>query len=234
MVEARDVTLGYSGRPVLADMTLRIDRGELVGLLGVSGAGKSTLLAALAGGDVVLDGTLRIAGRDPRRTSHPIGLVPQLTEERWGPLCVEEVVALGLPRRGLRTSASERVTVRERLAMLGLERLGRRRMHELSGGQRQRVAIARALASSPNLLLCDEPTSGADPVLATEIVGVLSRVAKSGTTVLIATHDLGVVVPKVDRVIGIATGKVVLDAAGKRIDDNALAFVYGADVVTKR
>jgi ABC-type Mn2+/Zn2+ transport system ATPase subunit len=232
-VSARGLSLGYDGRNVLNELNFDIPRGELVGLLGVSGAGKSTLLGALAGADVVTKGRLEVGGRDPRRTSHPVGLVPQLGEERWGPLCVEEVVALGLPRRGLKTSSEERRTVRERLDMLGLDGYARRRMYELSGGQRQRVSIARALTASPGLLLCDEPTSGADPVLALEIVELLRRVTVAGTTVLVATHDLGVVVPRLDRVLGVAGGKLVADATGEEIL-TSLAPVYGEAMAVKR
>lgn len=158
--------------------------------------------------------------------TNPVGLVPQAAEERWGSLCVGEIVSLGRPRRGLITSRAERIAAREHLKMLGLEGFGRRRMNELSGGQLQRVAIARGLMVSPGFLLCDEPTSGVDPVLAGEIIDLLKVVARSGTTVIVATHDLGVVVPRLQRVLGLAAGRLVLDVATERFDPAAFSLVF--------
>jgi ABC-type Mn2+/Zn2+ transport system ATPase subunit len=225
-------TLGYPKQPVLVEIDLRIEAGQLVGIVGCSGAGKSTLLSALAGGPVQLAGRVQVGGRDPRGSSHPVGLVPQLGDESVTGLSVTELVALGRPRRGLLTSRTERRHAADLLARLGLDGLQHRRLDELSGGQRQRVAIARALNASSTLLLCDEPTSGADPALTAEIVGVLREVAGTGTSVLVATHDLSVVAPRLDRIIGLADHVVRYDGTAQRFVPARQVEVYGRDLQT--
>ncbi len=211
VVRFEGAALGHGDRPVLNDLDLDIAAGELVGVVGRSGAGKSTLLAALSGASVLIAGRVEVSGRDPRRGNHPVGLVPQLGDEVFTQLCISEVVALGSPRRGLFTSRSERRRADDLLARLGLDGRQRSRLAELSGGQRQRVAIARALTSSQSLLLCDEPTSGADPALAADIVSVLAEVAAGGATVMVATHDLAVVLPRLGRVLGVGAGSLQFD-----------------------
>lgn len=233
--EVKGAVLGYRDNVVLSGLHFSLKEGELVGLLGVSGAGKSTLLGALCGADVILQGSVEVKSEDPvlstrGLSTNKVGLVPQLSDERWGPLCVSEVVSLGRPRHGLRTSSSERAMVLAQLDALGIAGLAGKRMHELSGGQRQRVSIARGLIASPKLLLCDEPTSGADPVLAAEIMGLLQGVAASGTAVVVATHDLGVVVPRLSRVLGLAGGRLALDIPITDLDSAALSLVYGPEV----
>ncbi len=220
--------LGYGGQVVLTGLDVVVGHGELVGIVGRSGAGKSTFLAALAGAPVQLGGTHLVNGVDPRRSAHPVGLVPQIGDEVVTRLRVDELISLGAPRSGLFTSKAERAKATELIEQLGMSGFAHRRLDELSGGQRQRVAIARALMGSTNLLLCDEPTSGADPVLAAEIVDVLTAVAARGTTVLIATHDLTVVVPRLGRVIGFGSGRVVYDGPATDFSTAARAAVYGS------
>jgi ABC-type Mn2+/Zn2+ transport system ATPase subunit len=225
-IEMIDVQLGYGNVAVLSELNLSVAHGELVGILGRSGAGKSTLLAALAGASVQQQGTLLVNGIDPRRAKHPVGLVPQIDVGVLTRLSVSELVALGDPRRGLFTSRAERRHADGLLERLGLGGLGDRRLDQLSGGQRQRVAIARALNGSAQLLLCDEPTSGADPVLAAEIVDVLAELAASGTTVLVATHDMAVVAPRLGRLVGLAGGTIRFNAVPGTFDAAAHADIY--------
>jgi ABC-type Mn2+/Zn2+ transport system ATPase subunit len=222
--------LGYRGEPVLGHVNLAFSAGELVGVVGRSGAGKSTLLGALSGERVQLSGSIRVAGKDPVRSSNPVGLVPQLGDEVLTQLAVSEVVALGAPRRGLFTSRTERTGADALLARLGLDGLQRRRLGELSGGQRQRVAIARALSASQTLLLCDEPTSGADPALTAEIIGVLQEIAETGTTVVVATHDLAVVAPRLTRLVGIGGGTVRYDGPASSFGSEEQSDVYGSEI----
>jgi ABC-type Mn2+/Zn2+ transport system ATPase subunit len=222
--------LGHDAKVVLGDVNLTVRAGELVGVVGRSGAGKSTLLAALAGAPVQLSGTVVVRGLDPRRSDHPVGLVPQMGDETPTRLSVVELIALGSPRTGLFTTRRERSEAGRLLERLGLEGMGRRRITELSGGQRQRVAIARALTASSTLLLCDEPTSGADPTLAAEIVDVLTDVARNGTTVLVATHDLSGVASRLDRVIGIGSGRVCFDGPAASFGPEQFKAVYANDV----
>jgi len=225
-IEIVDGVLGYPDTNVLSNLNLCIKQGELIGVIGCSGAGKSTLLGALSGANVQTGGSLLVNGVDPRTSTHPVGLVPQLGHEVATNLRVSELVALGSPRYGLFTSREERINASKLLEKLGLLGLENRRIDELSGGQRQRVSIARALTSSASLLLCDEPTSGADPVLAADIINVLSEIASSGTTVVIATHDLSVVIPKLERVIGLSKGTISFDDQVSNFAPEAYREVY--------
>lgn len=228
-----NASLGYRANTVLRDVNLTLAAGELVGLVGRSGAGKTTMISALCGANVLLEGTVTIDGVDPARMPHPVGFVPQLNNDTVSTLSVLELVALGNPRKGLRTTRTERHHAAELLSRLGLEGLGNRRVDELSGGQRQRVAIARALTASSALLLCDEPTSGADPVLTSEIVNVLTEVAASGTTVVVATHDVTTVTPQLDRLIGVGNGAIVFDGAPDTFGQQQQAEVYGPGILTR-
>jgi ABC-type Mn2+/Zn2+ transport system ATPase subunit len=231
VVRAERLKLGYTNRVVLQDLNFTVSQGETVGLLGSSGSGKSTLLAGLSGANVVLEGEITVNSGANTRGRKIVGLVPQLGEEQWGPLCVAEVVALGMPTRGLKTPKSHQVKIDSLLEELGLSDVRRRRMNEISGGQRQRVSIARALSVSSSVVLCDEPTSGADPSLAAEIIDILSEVADKGVVVIIATHDISVVVPRLKRVIGLSGGRVVVDKPVSELTRDDIASVYGEEVI---
>lgn len=224
--EIKDGDLGYGKNVILSKVNISANQGELIGILGCSGAGKSTLLAALSGAKVQISGSLLVNGIDPRNSAHPIGLVPQLGDEHITNLSLLELVTLGAPRRGLFTSRAERKEALEVLERLGLAGFENNRLDELSGGQRQRVAIARALTSSSKLLLCDEPTSGADPVLTHEIISVLAEIAESGSTVIIATHDLFAVAPRLSRIIGLGESMIKYDGTVANFTPEVSALIY--------
>ncbi len=225
-LEIKDCALGYDKNIVLNNINFVANQGEFIGILGCSGAGKSTLLAALSGAKVQISGSLLVNGIDPRRSSHPIGLVPQLGDESITNLSVAELVALGAPRGGLFTSRVERRNAYEVLERLGLAGFENKRVDELSGGQRQRVAIARALTSSSKLLLCDEPTSGADPLLTHEIISVLTEIAILGSTVIVATHDLYAVAPRLSRLIGLGEKRIKYDGTAANFTPEVHSSIY--------
>lgn len=228
--EIQSGDLGYGKERILKGINIKVGHGELIGIVGRSGSGKSTLLKSLAGSSVQINGIVLVNGVDPRKSPHPVGLVPQIGDEILTSLSVEELITLGSSRIGLFTSKDERIKANNFMKMLGLIDKGHKRINELSGGQRQRVSIARALMGSTNLLLCDEPTSGADPVLAAEIIDLLGELASKGTTVLVATHDLAVVIPKVERVIGLGSGIVIYDGKINDFTDLIKSKVYGAEL----
>ncbi|MER5673831.1 cell division ATP-binding protein FtsE [Pseudonocardia alni] len=221
MIELRDVTKRYpaSGRPALDRVSATVGAGEFVFLIGPSGSGKSTLLRLLLREDVPTSGSILIDGLDvaglPRRK------VPKL-RQRIG--CVFQDFRL-LPKRTVagnvafalevlgRKPSEIRIAVPELLEMVGLQGKAERLPHELSGGEQQRVAIARASVNRPPLLLADEPTGNLDPETGREIMQVLERINRAGTTVLMATHDSSIVDAMRRRVIELADGRVLRDEA---------------------
>lgn len=196
---------------VVRNVSLRIDRGEFVGLLGPNGAGKSTLLRGLLGQIAPCAG----------RVSRPRGLcgwVPQATTVRWDfPLTVQQFVLNGRARiMGFRPTATQDVrAARDALQVVRMLEFAHRPMGDLSGGQRQRVLIARALATSPEVVLLDEPLTGLDVPNQVALGDVLVELAAHGTTIVMATHDLGHAVDVCSRLL-LLRGELIADSA---VDD---------------
>lgn len=209
--------VAYGDRPVLRDVTLRVDAGEVVAILGANGSGKSTLIRALlglvplAGGAVTLFGTP--AGRF--RQWWRIGYVPQRVGAGSGvPATVSEVVASGrLARRGVLrpAGAADRVAVAEALAAVGLADRAGEPVATLSGGQQQRTLIARALAGQPEVLVLDEPTAGVDAASQDAFAEALRGFVAGGGTVLLVAHELGPLEPLVTRAVVVHDGGIAHD-----------------------
>jgi cell division transport system ATP-binding protein len=207
-------------RPAVDSVSLEVERGEFVFVVGQSGSGKSTLLRLVLREENATSGTVLVAGRELARL--PDRKVPQLRREigtvfqdfRLLPnKTVYQNVAFALQVIG-KSRSVVRQTVPETLRTVGLEGKEKRLPHELSGGEQQRVAIARAIVNKPAILLADEPTGNLDPGISLEIVGLLDRINRSGTTIVMATHDLHIVNAFRKRVIELSDGSVVRDDAG--------------------
>jgi len=206
-----------STRPALDDVTIDVEKGEFAFLIGPSGSGKSTLLRLLIREEVPTSGTIEVDGQDlvhlrrSRVAGHRrrIGCVFQdfrlLTNKT-----VEQNVGFALEVIG-RSRASIKQVVPEVLEMVGLEGKTHRLPHELSGGEQQRVAMARAFVNRPMILLADEPTGNIDPATSIGIMKVLDRINRTGTTVVMATHDAAIVDSMRKRVVELEYGKVVRD-----------------------
>jgi ABC-type Mn2+/Zn2+ transport system ATPase subunit len=196
-LEFRGVTCTYDGPPVLQGVTLRIEPGQLVGLVGPSGSGKTTFLKAALGLVKPVAGTILVDGQPVDRRRALLGYVPQVETVDWAfPVTVEEVVLMGRATQlgpWPWTSRRARAEARGLLARLGLAGLERRHIRELSGGQQQRVFLARALFRRPRLLLLDEPTSGVDIRTRHEILHLLAELQAQGTTIVLSTHELNAV-----------------------------------------
>ena len=207
-------------RPALSEVSLEVERGEFVFIVGSSGSGKSTLLRLAIREERVTSGSVLVAGRELRTL--PDRRVPLLRREigtvfqdfRLLPnKTVFQNVAFALQVIG-RSRALIRQTVPETLRVVGLEGKEKRLPHQLSGGEQQRVAIARAIVNKPTILLADEPTGNLDPATSREILLLLERINRTGTTVVMATHDHELVNDFRKRVIELDAGKLVRDEAG--------------------
>ncbi len=221
MIRLDDVTKVYptANRPALAEVTVDIDKGEFVFLVGPSGSGKSTFLRLLLREEVPTSGSVWVAGKNVARLSN--WRVPALRRQmgcvfqdfRLLPTkTVAENVAFALEVIGKPKQAVAEL-VPEVLELVGLGGKEGRRPDELSGGEQQRVAIARAFVNRPMLLLADEPTGNLDPQTSVGIMKLLDRINRTGTTVLMATHDSAIVDSMRRRVVELDGGRVVRDQA---------------------
>lgn len=219
MIECENVTKIYKrgAKPALDHVSLRVARGEFAFLVGPSGSGKSTFLSLLLREQQPTSGTVRVMGRDIANLSRwkipqlrrQIGVVFQdfrLLESKN--VFANVALALQVTGHSRRDIASR---VPQMLQLVGLEGKEKRMPYELSGGEQQRVAIARAMVGQPQILLADEPTGNLDPSTSLEIMGVLDRINREGTTVLMATHDDEIVDQLRRRVIELVDGKLVRD-----------------------
>src|SRR5487761_227091 len=220
MIRFDSVTKSYfTGQSALSNVSIDIERGEFVFLVGASGSGKTTFLKLLLREETPDIGSIWVAGRDIGLLSHlrvpylrrNLGCVFQ--DFRLLPnKTVAENVAFALEVIG-RPRAVIKTQVTQVLDLVGLGQKMDRRPHELSGGEQQRVAIARAFVNRPLVLLADEPTGNLDPATSSGIMKLLERINKTGTTVLMATHDVGIVDEMRRRVVQLEYGHVVRDQA---------------------
>jgi cell division transport system ATP-binding protein len=214
----KEFTLGRNAVSALRGIDMEIESGEFVVIYGPSGSGKTTLLSLLAGLDdptsgqiYVRDTDLATLSRDQlaqyRRSKigmvfQQFNLVPTLT--------ARDIVALPLILSGVKRSEANKRAI-DLLKIVDLEERIYHRPSEMSGGQQQRVAIARALSCNPWILFVDEPTGNLDPARSLEIMTLMERINKLGTTVLVVTHEKELVNRFSKRVIAIDNGKVISD-----------------------
>jgi len=221
VIRFENVTKAYPGqqRPALDSVDVEVDRAEFVFLVGASGSGKSTFLRLVLRETRPTTGRVYVAGREVNRLAgwkvpglrRQIGTVFQ--DFRLLPnKTVSENVAFALQVIGKPRSLIDKV-VPETLDLVGLGGKGGRMPDELSGGEQQRVGIARAFVNRPLILIADEPTGNLDPSTSVGIMKLLDRINRTGTTVVMATHDAGVVDQMRKRVIELDGGKVIRDQA---------------------
>jgi zinc transport system ATP-binding protein len=195
------------GQPVLRDVTLQVNEGDFVALMGSNGTGKTTLVRTILGLQRPQSGASWLFGVPTTRFRdwHRVAYVPQrLTNTSAVPLSVEEAVraALASPAHRWRPlSRAQRLAIDEALAMVGLQGRGKERLEHLSGGQQRRVMIARALATDAELLIMDEPTAGVDLGEQRRIAGHMRLLRDRNVTVLLITHDVGPVAGLSNRAI---------------------------------
>jgi cell division transport system ATP-binding protein len=221
VIRFEKVVKAYPGqaRPALDQVTVDIEKGEFVFLVGASGSGKSTALRLVLREHRATSGRVYVAGKEINRLAS--WKVPRLRRQigtvfqdfRLLPnKTVRENVAFALQVIG-RSRAEINTLVPETLDLVGLGDMAERMPDELSGGEQQRVAIARAFVNRPMILIADEPTGNLDPTTSVGIMKLLDRINRTGTTVVMATHDAGIVDQMRKRVIELDDGRVVRDQA---------------------
>jgi polar amino acid transport system ATP-binding protein len=226
-VQVRNVCKSFDGRRILDGVSLTVEGGQTVALIGPSGGGKSTLLRCLNGLNTFDAGEIRVGDHrllpGPSATARAVRrllgmifqdfqLFPHLT-------ALENIIEA--PLRVLRLNrpvALERG--RDLLKRVGLGDRGSAYPRQLSGGQKQRVAIARALAMEPRGLLCDEITSSLDPELKNEVLAVLEDLKRDGLTLLMVTHEIGFARRAADRVVMLADGKIIEEGSPEQVLEN--------------
>jgi len=219
MIRFNEVSKVYTrgARPALENIDVEIERGDFVFLVGSSGSGKSTFLKLVLREERPTSGDLYVAGRHLNRLSN--WRVPQFRREIGAVFqdfrllpnkTVFQNVAFALQVIGKSRSDID-ANVPEMIDLVGLAGKEKRMPHELSGGEQQRVAIARAFVNHPPILLCDEPTGNLDPGTSVGIMRLLDRINRTGTTVLMATHDDEIVDQMRKRVIELKGGHLVRD-----------------------
>jgi branched-chain amino acid transport system ATP-binding protein len=229
VLEVDDLVAGYSGHPVLHGVTMHVDAGEVVSLLGANGAGKSTLLKTIVGTVPTIRGEIRLNGESIgrraawRRVAAGIGFSPE-NRRVFSNLTVRENLRMGAISRS-RTTEDDGLERALSMFPILRERAGQR-AGTLSGGEQQMLAVVRALMVMPALLLVEEPSQGLAPRVVDELYEALRRIADTGVAVLVAEQFQQVREDESDRILLIDKGTVVTDDDL----DAAAVLAYGQDV----
>jgi zinc/manganese transport system ATP-binding protein len=232
-------TLAYGGRVVWSELSLTVQSGEFLAVLGPNGSGKTSLLRALLGLAPLAAGQLDVLGRPPRRGNPAIGYVPQHAGfDRDVPLRGRDLVALGIDghRWGFgRLSRTDRARVEAALESVAARVYADAPIGRLSGGEQQRLRIAQALVGDPQILLCDEPLASLDMRYQQEITELIGDWArdKRGTVVFV-THDVNPVLGLANRVVFVVNGRWAAGSTDEVLTSESMSRLYDAPVEVLR
>ncbi|HSW66317.1 MAG TPA: metal ABC transporter ATP-binding protein [Bacillota bacterium] len=224
-IELKDISFAYNHGPTLEHISLKINSGDYVGVIGPNGGGKTTLIKLLLGllkpasGQILLWGTPLAQFKD----WHKIGYVPQRVDSTDFklPISVQEVVSFGLRR-------SDKAAVQHALDQAGIAELAGRPLRELSGGQQQKAFIAKALVADPAVLILDEPTVGVDVRSQDAFYQLVAKLNKEqGLTIIMVSHDIDVVVNEVSKLVCINEELVYHGRPKEFIEKDYLTKLYG-------
>ena len=200
----KDVSLGYEGKSIAQDINFEVNKGDYLCIVGENGSGKSTLVKALLHQIQPLSGKIETAEGFSLKD---IGYLPQQTEvQRDFPASVMEIVQSGCIRRckGPFYGAREKQIAKQNMQKLDILSLSKKCYRELSGGQRQRVLLCRALCAAKKLLLLDEPVTGLDPVVTSEMYSLIAHLNQEGITVIMVSHDIAAALKYASHILHIA------------------------------
>ena len=226
VVQVRNVTKHYGDFMALDDVSLTVNPGEVVVVIGPSGSGKSTLcrainrLETITSGEILIDGeVLPDEGKALANLRSEVGMVFQ-SFNLFSHMSDLDNVTLGpIKVKGMKKDLAEAEAM-ELLTRVGLADQAQKLPAQLSGGQQQRAAIARALAMHPKVMLFDEPTSALDPEMITEVIDVMEGLAAGGMTMVVVTHEMGFARKAGDSLVFMADGKIVEEATPNEFFDN--------------
>jgi zinc/manganese transport system ATP-binding protein len=237
-----DAAISLGGRPIWSHVSLRVQPGEFVAVLGPNGVGKSTLIQVVLGLLKVSSGAVTVLGRPPGAANAGIGFLPQRrTFDASVRVRGVDVVRLGLDghRWGIplpgRASRAAKAKVAELVELVGASAYAHRPIGQLSGGEQQRLLIAQALARDPQLLLLDEPLDSLDLPNQAAVAGLVSRLCtERGVAVVMVAHDVNPILPYLDQVTYLAPGGTATGTPAEVITTETLSRLYGVpiDVLT--
>jgi branched-chain amino acid transport system ATP-binding protein len=221
ILDIEDLKVRYSGLPVLQGVSLHVDAGETVSVLGANGAGKSTLLRAVMGAQPAFEGRIRFEGREIQqlRTADIVRLgIVYVPEEKmlFSPITVEENLLIG----AYVLNDESRIRINLEFVYRLFPRLKERRQQAastLSGGEQQMVAIGRGLMSNPKILMLDEPSLGLAPVLVDEVLDTVRKLKEEGMTILLVEQNVREALDLADRGYILQTGRIVGEGTGAEL-----------------
>jgi zinc/manganese transport system ATP-binding protein len=239
IVIARNLTVGYSGKPIWRNADFSVNRGEFVAVIGPNGAGKTTMFRLLLGLQQPISGTIKVFGNKPRRGNPKIGYIPQrhTIDNETNIECVELVrLAFSCNKWGVGLSSREEKRMAfSTLAAVGATELAGKSLGSLSGGELQRIFLAEALVSNPDMLLLDEPLSNLDIRRIKDLVGLMNSVVKSrNVTAFLVAHDINPLIQFLNKVIYIANGRVATGTPEEVLTSKRLSALYGTRVEVLR
>ena len=234
-----------NGLHALKNISLEINQGEFVAIIGLSGAGKSTLLRTINRMHDISEGSLTVngqevndlSGKDLRKFRRKVGMVFQSFNLVTRTTVVNNVLTSRVPDMPLWKSIiglyskEDKVIALEALDKVGILDKAYVRADQLSGGQQQRVALARTLAQKPEIILADEPVAALDPITAKQVMDDFKKINKElNMSVLINIHHVDLALKYADRVIGIKAGEIVYDGPATKVDSEVLKQIYGREL----